>query len=223
MAYFTEDFNEFFKELAANNHKDWFDSNRTRYKNEIKEPFENFIADLIGELSKYDPSLKGLDPKKTIFRINRDIRFSKDKSPYKLNRSAAISKGGKKDRAGAGLYIQLGPENVALAGGAYEMDKDQLISLRTYIAAKPKAFRKAIESKDFIKHYGELRGEENKRLPNKELNQAAEKEPMIFKKQMYYWAEMSPDLVSSDRLMPTIIEYFQAAKPVREFLREALN
>jgi uncharacterized protein (TIGR02453 family) len=222
MAYFSKDFNEFFKELAANNNKDWFDANRSRYKNTIKEPFENFIADLIAELSKHDPGLKGLDPKKTIFRINRDIRFSKDKSPYKLNRSAAISKGGKKDRAGAGIYLQLGPEMVAFAGGAYEMHTDQLIQLRNYIAKNQKVFRKAIESKEFREHYGEIRGEENKRLPNKELTEAAEKEPMIYKKQMYYWTELSPDLVHSDKLMPTAIEYFKAAKPVREFLRKAL-
>jgi len=223
MAHFSKDFNEFFKELAANNNKDWFDENRARYKNTIKEPFEVFIADLIDELSKYDPNLKGIDPKKTIFRINRDIRFSKDKSPYKLNRSAAISKGGKKDRAGAGIYIQLGPEMVALAGGAYEMHKDQLMKLRNYIANNHKSFRKAIESDAFQRHYGEIRGEENKRLPNKELTEAAEKEPHIYKKQMYYWTELSPELVHSDKLIPTVIEYFKAAKPVREFLRKALS
>jgi len=223
MQYFSKDFNEFFKELAANNHKDWFDENRTRYKNTVKEPFENFIADLVQELSKYDADLKGVDPKKTIFRINRDIRFSKDKSPYKLNRSAAISKGGKKDRAGAGIYVQLGPEMVALAGGAYEMHKEQLMQLRNYIANNQKNFRKAIESKEFKDHYGEVRGEENKRLPNKELTEAAEKEPLIYKKQMYYWAELSPDLVHSDDLMPTVVQYFKAAKPVRDFLRKALS
>ena len=223
MAYFSKDFNEFFKELAANNNKDWFDENRTRYKNTIKEPFEVFIADLIDELSKHDPNLKGIDPKKTIFRINRDIRFSKDKSPYKLNRSAAISKGGKKDRAGAGIYIQLGPEMVALAGGAYEMHKDQLMKLRNYIANNHKAFRKAIESDEFQEHYGEIRGEVNKRLPSKELTESAEKEPHLYKKQMYYWAELSPELVHSDKLIPTVIEYFKAAKPVREFLRKALS
>jgi len=223
MVYFSKDFNEFFKELAANNNKDWFDENRTRYKNTIKEPFENFIADLIDELSKHDPELKGIDPKRTIFRINRDIRFSKDKSPYKLNRSAAISKGGKKDRAGAGIYIQLGPEMVALAGGAYEMHKDQLMKLRNYIANNRKAFRKAIESDEFQEYYGEIRGEVNKRLPNKELTEAAEKEPLIYKKQMYYWTELSPDFVHSKKLIPTVVEYFRAAKPVREFLRKALS
>jgi len=223
MSYFDKDFNKFFKELAANNHKDWFDENRSRYKKIVKEPFENFVGDLIVKLSQHDPSLKGLDPKKTIFRINRDIRFSKDKSPYKLNRSAAISKNGKKDRAGAGMYIQLGPEMVAFAGGAYEMYTEQLSQLRNYIATNQKAFRKAIESDEFVSHYGEIKGEENKRLPNKELTQAAEKEPLIYKKQMYYWTELKSELVHSDKLMSSAIEHFKAAKPVREFLRKALT
>src|SRR5690606_4197407 len=96
MAYFTSDFIEFFKELAANNNKEWFDENRERYQKNVKIPFEKFVAALMAELKKDDPELTG-DPKKAIFRINRDIRFAKDKTPYKLNRSAAISKYGKKD------------------------------------------------------------------------------------------------------------------------------
>lgn len=221
MAYFSTDFNEFFKELAANNNKDWFDSNRSRYKNVIKEPFEHFIAELISELGSIEPDLKDVDPKSTIFRINRDIRFSKDKSPYKLNRSAAISRDGKKDRAGAGLYIQIGPEMVAIAGGAYELDKDRLMALRNSIAQNTSAFKKAINSAEFVEHYGSIRGAENKRLPTKELTEAAKKEPMLFKKQMYYWAELPPELVESDKLMETVVDYFKAAKPVRQFMRKA--
>ena len=95
--YFSPDFLQFFKELAANNHKEWFDENRKRYETVVKKPFEVFVQHAIDEMAKLDPRLSELDPKKCIFRINRDIRFSKDKAPYKLNRSAAISVGGRND------------------------------------------------------------------------------------------------------------------------------
>ena len=96
MQYFIPDFIEFFKELAANNNKDWFDINRKRYTDVIKEPFKKFVLDLIVEVGKVNPKIKDIEPKDCIFRINRDIRFSKDKTPYKMNVSALIAPGGKR-------------------------------------------------------------------------------------------------------------------------------
>ncbi|MEM9050462.1 MAG: DUF2461 domain-containing protein [Bacteroidota bacterium] len=222
MKYFSADFNLFFKELAANNHKDWFDQNRDRYHRNIKEPFEIFVTALIDELKKEDPRLN-INPKSTIFRINRDIRFSKDKSPYKLNRSAAIAPNGKKSIAQGGLYFEIGPGRVAIGGGAFQPEKEELQRLREYIVDHPKQFRKAIEDEKFNEHFDEIYGDENKRLPSKELMAAAEKEPLLFKKSMYYFAEESPDLVESDELMPTILEYHAAAKPLRDFIAKAIS
>jgi uncharacterized protein (TIGR02453 family) len=222
MSYFTKDFNQFFIELAANNHKDWFDQNRKRYETSVKKPFENFVSELLAALKEEDPSID-IDPKKCIFRINRDIRFSKDKTPYKLNRSANMSKGGKSDGATPGLYIQIGPESVDIAGGAYQPDKEQLAQIREFIIEKPKDFRKAIEDKDFVNVFGELKGDANKRLPSKEMMEAAQSEPMLFRKQFYYWASFDPENVENPDLVEFIMDKHRAAKPVREFLTKALN
>lgn len=222
MIYFSSDFNQFFKELAANNHKDWFDENRDRYHRNIKEPFEKFVADLVDELKKDNPKLN-INPKSAIFRINRDIRFSKDKSPYKLNRSAAIAPNGKKSIGKGGIYVELGPGRVMVGGGAFSPSKEDLQSLRETIAAKPSKFRKAIENPDFVSVYGEIHGDENKRLPSKELMEAAKKEPLLFKKSMYYFAESSPEMVTSDKLMNTILKQYEAGRSVREFIAEALS
>lgn len=222
MAYFTSDFNEFFKELAANNNKDWFDENRDRYHKNIKEPFEKFVSDLMAELRKDDPDLTG-DPKKTIFRINRDIRFSKDKSIYKLNRSASISKYGRKDGARPGLYIQLGPEMVRVAGGVYDPGKEQLMAVRNAIMNNHSKFEKAIKDPNFLETFGKIEGDENKRLPTKELMKAAETEPLLFKKQFFYSAEFSPDIVTDDLLVDFIAEKHRDAKPVRDFFEEAIS
>ena len=85
----------FLKQLAKNNNKPWFDANRKKY-DEARKDFENFIQSLITEFGKKDPSIASLPAKQCLFRINRDIRFSKDKTPYKKNFAASINKGGKK-------------------------------------------------------------------------------------------------------------------------------
>ncbi|MFT4770578.1 MAG: hypothetical protein ACI9CP_001904 [Cryomorphaceae bacterium] len=222
MIHFSQDFNQFFKELAANNHKDWFDVNRDRYHKTIKEPFEVFVSDLVDELKKDDPRLN-INPKSAIFRINRDIRFSKDKSPYKLNRSAAIAPNGKKSIAQGGIYIEIGPGRMMVGGGAFHPDKEELQSIREAIADNPKRFRKAIEDEKFLKFYEEIYGDENKRLPSKELMEAAKKEPLIFKKNMYYFCESFPEMVTSDNLIQTIVEQYNAANLIRGFISKAVG
>lgn len=222
MTYFSQDFNQFFKELAANNHKDWFDQNRDRYHTNIKEPFEAFVSDLVDELKKADPRLN-INPKSAIFRINRDIRFSKDKSPYKLNRSAAIAPEGKKSIAQGGIYVELGPGRVMVGGGAFNPSKEELQALRNAIAAHPRQFRNALEDERFKEVYGEIHGDENKRLPTAALTKAAVKEPLIYKKSMYYLCESSPEMVTSDELMQLIIRQYDASKEMREFIAKAVR
>ncbi len=218
MKYFKNDFNQFFIELAANNNKDWFDENRKRYEENIKKPFENFTSALSSELAKESPELTNMDSRKFIFRINRDIRFAKDKSPYKLNRSAAISKYGRKNTAKSGLYIQLGPENVVIAGGAYQLNRDELAAFREAIMDNHSEFKKALSHIPFKTKFGDIRGEENKRLPNKALTEFAEKEPLIYKKQFYYWAEMPPETVTDEALLEKVVDYHKAAKPFGDFV-----
>lgn len=221
MVYFTPDFNAFFKELAANNIKEWFDENRSRYAKSVKEPYERFVADLVTELRKSEPDLEA-DPKKALFRINRDIRFSKDKMPYKLNRAAYISKYGRKSVTWPGYYIQLGPEYVMLGGGSHQPDKEGLSAIRHAIARRPEELHKAF-TPHFKETYGEIKGEENKRLPDKELTRAAEREPLIYKKQFFYTAEFPSNIIIDDRLLEFVVEKLHDGKPVHEFLKRVLE
>ncbi len=222
MAYFTSAYNQFFKELAANNNKNWFDENRNRYQKDVKEPFEKFIAALIDEVKEFEPALD-MKPGDAIFRINRDIRFAKDKTPYKLNRSALVSTYGRKEAGHPSLYVELGPERVYIAGGAYEPDKAQLEKIRKSIASDVKGWRKAIDDKDFVKYFGKVQGEENKRLADAEMTKAAEKEPMLYMKQFYYQAQMDPEVVTKDNLVEEIMKRYKAAQPVHQFLEGALT
>lgn len=221
MAYFRKDFIDFFKELAANNNKEWFDANRKRYEREVKEPFSNFIGDLIGEIKKIDAKVN-IEPKDAIFRINRDVRFSKDKTPYKIQCSALVSKGGKKDMVSPGMYLEFSPEHVRVYGGIYMCEKDQLQNTRHYIVDNLSHFKKLINDADFKSKFGEIRGEKNKVIP-KEFKEVAEKEPILFNKQFYFFGQLKPEIVLKDDLMDRIKDYYKTSKPLSEFLSKAMQ
>jgi len=109
---------EFLKVLALNNNRDWFEANRSYYE-ASRNNFEAFIQAFIDRITEFDPVLKGLEAKSCIFRINRDIRFSTDKSPYKTNFGALVIRGGRKNiHRFAGYYIHIEPGEYMIAGGA---------------------------------------------------------------------------------------------------------
>ena len=221
MKYFTPDFLDFFKELAANNEKEWFDANRKRYVESVKEPFERFVTDLIAEVGKVDKRVQ-ITHKDAIFRINRDIRFSKDKSPYKLGRSAIISPIGKKDKGNPGLYIELTPEHFRIYGGVYMPDKDQLEDIRYAIAAAPDKLKKLMDDMEFKKIFGEVRGEKNKILP-KDLKDVAEKAPIIYNKQFYWFTQMAPETILKNDLLEGTMRAYAANKPLMDYFSKAMH
>lgn len=222
MAFFQKDFLDFFIELAPNNNKDWFDLNRKRYENSVKEPFKKFVNHIISKLAEIDPTFKELDAKDCIFRINRDIRFSKDKQPYKMQVSAVVSPLGKKSKAINGVYFELGPEHLRVYGGVYEIDKEDLLAVREGIADNIQEFQTKYNDTLFVQTFSELRGEKNKIIP-KELKAAAEIEPLIFNKQWYFYTQFEPETILFDNLDETIINCYKAGRPVEEFFNKLIK
>jgi uncharacterized protein (TIGR02453 family) len=222
MSYFSQDYLDFFIELAGNNNKDWFDLNRKRYEQNIKIPFQNFTQHLINEIAKSDTSFKNLEAKNCIFRINRDIRFSKDKAPYKMMCSAVVAPEGKKSKAINGVYFELGPEHVRAYGGVYEVDKEGLEALREGIADNLEEFKKIYTSQKFKSTFGEIRGEKNKVLPS-HLKQIAEREELIYNKQFYFFAEFPPETVTSPDLDKIILDCYLAGKPLEAFFNQFIQ
>lgn len=221
MAYFDKDFLAFFKELEANNHKDWFDDNRKRYEKIVKEPFKIFVDVMIERMRETDPNIN-ITPKDAIFRINRDIRFSKDKTPYKTHYSAAISPGGRKDHTTPGLYIQMNHTDLRIYSGMYIMEKEQLHTVRSYISENLEEFDNALNDKNFKKIFGQVHGEKNKRLP-KEFQEAGEQQPLLYNKGFYFYHIMDSTVILKDDLPTIIMDTYSAGKPVRDFLVEALG
>ncbi|NOG45407.1 MAG: DUF2461 domain-containing protein [Calditrichaeota bacterium] len=218
MPWFENDFVAFFLELKANNNKEWFHENKKRYEKMVKEPFHDFVAEMIGRIQKDDPSV-AIQPKEAIFRINRDIRFAKDKTPYKTNVSAVISPGGRKDFSTPGIYFEFSPNGVQVYGGAHHVEKDQLLKVRTAIMKDPAEFNKVVKAISFITNFGELLGQKNKRLP-KEFMDAAEKLPILFNKTFYYGATLDLDVLLSENLADQIYELYLAGKPFNSYFKK---
>ncbi len=145
----------FLKDLKKNNKKEWFEKNRPVYES-AKEDFVTFVQKLIDLHGKKDLTIKNLHAKDTIFRINRDIRFSKDKSPYKTNFGASINKAGRSAWETAGYYFHLEPGGSFAGGGIYMPPAEQLKKLRQEIDYNLNDFKKIIGSKKFKSVYGDL-------------------------------------------------------------------
>src|SRR5688572_1085333 len=211
---------DFLKKLEKNNNREWFTANKKLFENANN----NVIAltdDLIGRIAKFDPDVAGLDPKTCIFRIYRDVRFSKDKSPYKTNLGAFISPGGRKTMS-PGYYFHVQPGMFFAAAGKHLPDAAELLKIRTSIAADPKEFFKIVESKKFIERFGGLDGEKLTRPPK---GFPADHEAIEYLKMKSFTVseEFGPKDVVSAEYPKMLAESFKASYPLIIFLRKALG
>lgn len=154
---------EFLQQLSENNSKEWFDLNRSRYT-DLRKYFIELTSLLISGVSSFDSSVNFIDPKKSIFRINRDIRFSKNKSPYKTNFGAFIVPEGKKS-GNAGYYFHIEPQKSFVAGGVYRPQSNTLNKIRWSIYENIDDFADILNEEDFKNNFGEIKGEKLKNPP----------------------------------------------------------
>jgi uncharacterized protein (TIGR02453 family) len=157
---------DFLKDLKKNNEREWFLENKPRYL-EAKQNFEGFAGNLLGGIIKFEPIMKGLEVSSCVYRINRDIRFSNDKSPYKTHLGAFMVRGGRQngDRY-AGYYFHIEPgNNSMIAGGAYMPPADRLAVIREKIDEDGDKLVRILKNKDFAGMFGEIEGEKLKTAP----------------------------------------------------------
>lgn len=212
---------DFLKDLKENNYKEWFQDNKTRYQKAKKE-FEQLIAHTIADIAQFDKSVLSLEPKHCIFRINRDIRFSNDKSPYKTNFGGFIVPGGK--NAGyAGYYIHIEPGNCFLAGGIYMPPPDRLKAVRTEIYENTDDFKKIINDKNFKAHFKELSVEDKLKTAPKGFPKDFEDIDLLKYKHYTVLKPVSDNMVASEKFMDEIHETFKALYPFNSFINEGIN
>jgi len=220
MKYFNQKTLSFLKELPINNNKEWFNSNKEVFKKEVEAPFKNFIYDLICELRPYIPELF-VETKDCIFRIYKDIRFSKDKTPYKNHISAMISKGGRKDKTTPGAYIQISAEDVRLYSGCFELTPNQREQIRASIYKNLKYFYTMINNPNFVETFGEIRGERYKKIPPQYL-ESSKLQPLLLNKSFYFFKRYKPEFILSSELLATIASDYKRTTQINDFLRKAL-
>lgn len=215
---------QFLKKLAKNNNKDWFDKNRKLYES-AKADFTDLVNHLLREFSKKDTSLAMLTHKDCMFRINRDVRFSKNKEPYKSNMGAYFVKGGKKSNL-AGYYFHFEPGGKSFVGGGlYMPEADQLKKVRQEIDYNWEEFRQIIGNKHFKKMYGELSREDGMSLQREPKGYEKDNPAIDFIK-LKSWVGMFPltDAAITDKnLVKKIIEAFSTLQPMIHFLNRALE
>lgn len=214
----------FLKELKKNNTKEWFDTNRKKYE-AAKADFAALTNAVIHGLGKKDPFVASLLAKDCTFRINRDVRFSKNKDPYKTNMGMYLSRGGKTSLF-SGYYFHLEPGgNSFMGGGLYMPEPDVIKEVRQEIDYNWNEFSKIIKQKKFKTVYKELQREEGMVL-SREPKGYEKDNPAIEYIKLKSWVATAPitdQLLTSDHLVKEIVGAFETLQPMIEFLNKALE
>ena len=217
----TQNILSFLTDLAQNNNREWMQENKKIYL-QAKKDFEDLTTEIIDEISAFDPQIEGLTAKECVFRLNRDIRFSKNKSPYKLNFGASITRGGRKSHW-AGYYLQIQPNGESfMAGGSYMPVGENLAKIRQEIDYNADELRKLLAADDFKKYFKELEGDSVKTAP-KGYKKDNPNIDLLRRKSFIMWYKVTDKQVLGKNYKNQIVQVFQAMKPVNDFLNMAME
>jgi len=221
---FSPDLLFFLEELSRNNKREWFQENKTRYRETVQIPMSNFIMAFAPKLSKIsdhfvaDPRLNG----GSMFRIYRDARFSKGKAPYKTNVGCQFRHEAGKDVHAPGFYFHIEPGEIFIGAGIYKPDSNALFKIRTAISEKPEQWQKVLKQKKFKTHFNEVYGESLKRAP-RGFDAEHPHIEHLKKKTLFVTETLSPGDLCSASLEEKVKKAFEAASPFMQFLTEALE
>ena len=214
---------KFLSGLKKNNNKDWFDKHRVQYE-AARIDFSNFIQLLIDELQQLDPTITGLSSRDCMFRINRDIRFSKDKRPYKSNFGASIKRGGRKSGF-AGYYFHCEPGQSFAGGGLWMPEAAQLKKLRQEIDYNWEEFQQIIKEKSFKKTFGDLYLGDELRLSTMPKGYEKDNPAAAYLKLKCFIAEttFADEELTRSNLHKKTIAAFKAIQPLLHFINRSLD
>ena len=209
----------FFRGLERNNKREWFLPRKPLFEEKVKEPMRQLVDALNVALQDFAPEYV-TDHDKAIFRIYRDVRFSKDKRPYKDHIAATFHRRGSTSHGQAGYYIAISHKEVALGGGVYAPDPPQLLAIRECIAARHEEFRRILAARPVRKLLGDLHGEQLSRVPRGFAADHPAADLLRFKYYILY-AELKPSLATSPKLYKEIVDRFRVMLPFLNFLTAA--
>lgn len=211
---------DFLITLQENNTREWFNENRKQYET-AKAEMEEVINNTIPLIREFDPTIGSISAKECMFRIFRDVRFSKDKSPYKTNFGGFMSKGGRKG-VYSGYYVHIQPGASFIGGGCYMPQSDSLKKLRQEILYNIDEFKGIINNKNFTNTFNQLEGDKLKRPPKDFPADFPDIELLKFKSYVVF-KSVSDKEVLSKTFMDDMINIFKAMHPLNQFLNRALD
>lgn len=213
---------KFLKDLGRHNDRGWFDRNKSRYL-EAKAGFEQVVEAVLNEVVKFDPALAGLDPKKLPFRIYRDVRFSKDKRPYKTNMGAGFSPNGRLVQE-PGYYLHVEPGNKSfVAGGIYMPDASNLAKIRQEIDYNPDGLKKIAGAKKFKDAFGDFDDFDKLKTMPKGYPKDHPQIEWLKLKSFIVTMPLTDTQVSDKKFVKLISSACKQIKPMNDYLREALH
>ena len=211
---------DFLKDLSRNNRKEWMDDNRKRYL-EAKEIMIQVVSEVLAKVSSFDASVATLEPKKTLFRINRDIRFSKNKDPYKTNFGAFLVEGGKKSGL-PGYYIHIQPGNNFMGGGIYQPSSDVLAKVRQEIDYSGKELMEIINDKNFKSTFPTPYQEDRLKTSPKGFPKDHPHLHLLQLKHYIFMRQIDDGEVTSQSFVEMVTNHFRTLYPFNRFLANAL-
>lgn len=215
----TSDLLSFLTDLKSNNNREWFAVHKKEYEL-VKSQFEEFVAQLIQDFAAFE-NMQGIEPKHCIFRIYRDVRFSKDKAPYKAWFSAAFSEGGKNSPY-MDYYVHIEPGNQSfIGGGMYAPAPEHLAKFRQEIDYNGDQLMELVNNPKFASNFGRFQGDALKKAPKGYADDHPHLE-LLKQKQFFFWKHFTDEEVLKSDFQLQIIQLAKLLKPVLDFLNTSI-
>ena len=209
----------FFASLRRNNRREWFQPRKAIFEEKLKQPMRELVGAVNLAMRSFAPDYV-TDPDKAIYRIYRDTRFSKDKTPYKDHIAASFSRRG--DKTGAGFYFAVSHKEVAIGGGIYMPEPETLFAIRQHLAERHQEFRKIAGARAVRQLFVEVQGERLTRVP-KGYSSDHPAADLLRLKQYLLYVEMPPELATTPAVYTEVVKHFRVITPFVEFLNTPLR
>jgi uncharacterized protein (TIGR02453 family) len=219
-AGFSPEALKFLKALKKNNEREWFQPRKEEYERLWRMPMIELVTALQGEMMKFVPEYAQDDPAKAVFRIYRDTRFSKNKTPYKTHVAASFRRHGL-SKEGGGFYFHVEEKGLTIAAGVYSPMPDELRAIREHLTEHYEEFDKILKTPKNKALTGELRGDSLTRVP-KGFDPEHPAADLLRKKQFYFDVTLGPEIVTTPAIYTELLRRFKAMTPTVEFLNAPL-
>jgi uncharacterized protein (TIGR02453 family) len=212
---------DFFRKLARNNRREWFQPRKAIFDEKVKQPMRELVEQVNHALAGFAPEYV-TDPDKAIYRIYRDTRFSNDKTPYKDHIAASFHRRTAMSHSDAGYYFAVSHKEVAIGGGIYMPEREQLLSIRNHIAGHHQDMRKILSNRTVKRLLGNMQGEQLSRVPKGFCSEHPAADLLRFK-QLFLYIELPPDLATTRALAGEIVKRFKVMVPFLNFVTAPLG